>query len=88
MCETFSIFDNKRVRFTIAETGEVIPSEIGVVRMSIQDGVVSRYNQMIGPGTLPVGYKSDAKVVSMQWVYLPLKKNTLEIDRKIEIRRL
>ena len=40
----------------------MIPSEIGVVRMSIQDGVVSRYNQMIGPGTLPVGYKSDAKV--------------------------
>ena len=57
-----SIFDNESVRFTIAETGEVIPSEIGVVRMSIQDGVVSRYNQMIGPGTLPVGYKSDAKV--------------------------
>jgi len=49
------------------ETGEVIPSEIGVVRMSIQDGVVSRYNQMIGPGTLPVGYKSDAKINSEKY---------------------
>jgi len=46
------------------DTGEVIPSEIGLVRMSIQDGVLSRYNQMISPGTMPVGYKSDAKTNS------------------------
>jgi len=42
-------------------TGEVIPSEIGLVQMSVQGGVLNRYNQMISPGVMPVGYKSEAK---------------------------
>ena len=67
----------------------MIPSEIGVVRMSIQDGVVSRYNQMIGPGTLPVGYKSDAKVGRGALIFAVISSTIDQksrIDRKIENR--
>jgi len=49
------------------DTGEVIPSEIGMVRMSVQDGVIERYNQMVGPGVMPVGYKSDAMTNSQKY---------------------
>ena len=51
----------------IADTGEVIPSEVGIVRMSVQDGLMERHNQMIGPGALPVGYKSDALTNSQKY---------------------
>lgn len=53
--------------FWHSDTGEVIPSEIGLVRMSVQDGVIERYNQMVSPGAMPVGYKSDALTNSQKY---------------------
>ena len=68
--------------FLIADTGEVIPSEVGMVRMSVQDGVVVRHNQLIGPGTLPVGYKSDALTNSQKYHKIWLDNDQLSENYK------
>jgi len=64
------------------DTGEVIPSEVGMVRMSVQDGVVVRHNQLIGPGTLPVGYKSDALTNSQKYHKIWLDNDQLSENYK------
>jgi len=49
------------------EEGVVLPAEVGLVQMSVLNGVTERYNQMVNPGQLPVGYKADARINSEKY---------------------
>ena len=40
---------------------KIFPAEIGLVTVSVRDGVTSRLNQMIDPGELPLGFRAEAK---------------------------
>ena len=45
-------------------TGDIIPAEIALVEMSLKNGVTRKYIQLIDPGEVPAGFKSDLKLNS------------------------
>ena len=43
---------------------QVCPAEIGFVEMSLREGIINIFNQMVDPGSPPLGYKGEMKVLS------------------------
>lgn len=40
--------------------GRVVPAEIAIVKVNVEDGVVNKFHRLIDPGQLPIGYASTA----------------------------
>ena len=39
-------------------TADVVPAEIALLEMSLKNGVMRKYLQLIDPGEVPAGYKA------------------------------
>ena len=61
-------------------TGEVLPAEIGMITMTPFAGIHARFNQMIDPEVLPIGYKADAKINSEKYHQIWLDNEYLSND--------
>jgi len=48
-------------------SGDIIPSEIALIEMTLKNGISRKRVQLIDPGELPIGFKSDMKINSEKY---------------------
>ena len=72
----------------IVSLGDIVPCEIGIVEMSLNCGIIRKYNQLIHPGIIPIGYKGDMKINADKYHGIYLNNHGLVNDYRDMVEKI